>query len=256
MENKDIEDLLLKVKLTPNSKLKENILQDVYKIKITENKFQLRNTAFKKIAFAFCICVVLLLIMISVVNINQYNQTYTQIYFDINPSIELNINKYNYVASIRYLSDDAEEVFSDTQIINMKIEKAIYNILYTLENKDYFNENNELFISGYSKNKDISSELDKIYEKTEIFMENRDHPININKDKLTKDDIMGGKEHGMSPMKNKIIDEILGLGGPGTKEDWKDKPMGELKDKLDELKDKHDMPPKDYPNPPYRKEYE
>ena len=57
-------------------------------------------------------------------------------------------------------------------------------------------------------------------------------------------------------MKNKIIDEILGLGGPGTKEDWKDKPMGELKDKLDELKDKHDMPPKDYPNPPYRKEYE
>ena len=48
-------------------------------------------------------------------------------------------------------------------------------------------------------------------------------------------------------MKNKIIDEILGLGGPGTKEDWKDKPMGELKDKLDELKDKHDMPPKDYP---------
>ena len=74
MENKDIEDLLLKVKLTPSSKLKENILQDVYKIKITENKFQLRNTAFKKIAFAFCICVVLLLIMISVVNINQYNQ--------------------------------------------------------------------------------------------------------------------------------------------------------------------------------------
>ena len=57
MENKDIEDLLLKVKLTPSSKLKENILQDVYKIKITENKFQLRNTAFKKIAFAFCICV-------------------------------------------------------------------------------------------------------------------------------------------------------------------------------------------------------
>ena len=52
MENKDIEDLLLKVKLTPSSKLKENILQDVYKIKITENKFQLRNTAFKKIAFA------------------------------------------------------------------------------------------------------------------------------------------------------------------------------------------------------------
>ena len=35
MENKDIEDLLLKVKLTPSSKLKEIILQDFYKIKIT-----------------------------------------------------------------------------------------------------------------------------------------------------------------------------------------------------------------------------
>lgn len=56
MENKDIEDLLLKVKLTPSSKLKENILQDVYKIKITENKFQLRNTAFKKLLLLLYMC--------------------------------------------------------------------------------------------------------------------------------------------------------------------------------------------------------
>lgn len=46
MENKDIEDLLLKVKLTPSSKLKENILQDVYK-----NKNYRKQVSIKKYCF-------------------------------------------------------------------------------------------------------------------------------------------------------------------------------------------------------------
>lgn len=226
MDNKDIEKILNKVEIKPREELKNRIM---YKI---NNFTELKKTFyFKKFAIVLTICVIMISLL-SVSGVSLYNEPYSQINIDINPSIEIYTNRFDVVNKIKYLNNDAKDLYRNLELRGLKLDDAIEDVLLTLDENDYLKEDNELFISGYSKN---NSKVDSAYKHIEKYFKDNQKNINVNKIQLTKEDVMDAKREGLSPAKYKLINQIIELDNTLEIDELRTYTMKELKDLYSDL---------------------
>ena len=65
---------------------------------------------------------------------------YSTITLDINPSIEINLDKDEKIINVKALNDDAKEIVSD-ELDGMDLEEAIHNIVDKVIEKGYVSNN-------------------------------------------------------------------------------------------------------------------
>lgn len=236
MKNRDIEETLFESDvIAPSSDLKEKIIRECspYVPETREKKhyFPLKRV----IAFA-SMFVVLFASIFSTVGL--YNEKYESIYIDVNPSLELVVNRFNVINEINYIGDDAKEAFSNIKLKGKKLEKGLDIVMDTLDKKGYFEEA-EMYISMSSeRGKKARKILDDLIDKAEKFKKDKNYSVNINKESFSKEEKKTAKENNMSPTKYKIIKKIIEGNDEFTMEnlkDLKDKSMKDLKDFLDKL---------------------
>lgn len=235
MKNKDIEKLLRQTKLAPSEKLKGSVLADSAAIPSTSQapKKRARILRFVPAVAALAACLLLVL------GIGLYNESYTQIYIDINPSLELTLNRFNIVNGVRYINEDAESAFSTVNVKGKTAESALSSIMTSLNEQAYFDGDNELYISCYSEKTAASEKLEALSKVVESFKEKNAVGNAVNVLELTKEEVEKGKENSLSPAKNKLLDEILSMDDKADKDEWKHAPMDEIKQRLEELKGGH-----------------
>lgn len=241
MDNRDIERKLNNVEIKPSLLLKEKVLSSTSKIVRTES-VKAKKWSIKRLAVAVSLCLILLVGGVFGAGFGLYNENYINVYVDINPSVQLTVNRFNVVNKITYLNDDAKTVFSQSQVVGEKIENALNTIMAGLEESSYFETNSQLYVSGYSDKVSVENILAQYSNFCEDYMVNKELGVNVNCEKLTKEDVVKGIENKMSPVKNKFIDQLITMGEEFEesldKNDLKDWTMENIKEKFKEFNDK------------------
>lgn len=139
-----------------NYKLGQEINLDLYKesnfVDIFINAFTIR-----KLSIAFSI-------FFAVLGLTYYGYTYPYSYVsvDINPSMEISLNIFERVISIRPLNGDGEKVLNKlTGYWNSSISEAVDSIVYKAEEENYIDDNkgNEVFITVTSSREKSSEDI-------------------------------------------------------------------------------------------------
>ena len=152
-----------------------------------------------------------------------FKEKYTIITLDINPSLELKVDKKEKVVEITALNDDAKVLVS-----NKYKNKKMYEVLMDITEKIIKKIDSEgkeyvilLHIDG-----NISE--DKVKGKIVSLFEERHMPINVIIPKVTKEDIKKAKELGITPAKAAYLSEVVKSNKDLKIEGIKDKPISEL----------------------------
>lgn len=190
---------------------------------------QVRGIRLRKL-LPIAICCLVLLSMIGAMFGFKY-ENYQTVYIDVNPSISISINRFDYVNGFDCINDDAQELIESTSLKGLKIEEALEKVIELFDEKNYFDEQADLYISVSSKS-DKSAEklLAKLCKKAEQVKGNKKYSVNT--EKLTKEEKEDAKELGISAGKLRVIKQVIEKYPNLTIEDLKDKTMSELKNML------------------------
>ncbi len=181
----------------------------------------------KRIISIISIIFVLIIGVVGFIIINNDEKVVSTITLDINPSIEIKLNKKEKVVSIIPLNDDAKEIVNDS-LKGKTIEETIDSITDNLIEKGYAKEGELLEVILYT-NGDISNEQ-IIIELTSTFKEKRIDSGVIVVDKITSDDEELSKKYNVSPAKVSYIKSIAEENENISLEDLTDKSVNELKE--------------------------
>ena len=152
------------------------------------------------------------------------NKAVSTITLDINPSIEISLDKEEQVIKIKALNNDAKSIVGK-EYNNKTIDETFELLVKKLIDNDYINDNNVeiiLYVDGIIKTEDVTKKIEFIFGKEEIHTE-----LTIIEE-ITKEDKLLSKKYNISPAKaayiNSIKDDIENL----DVESLIDKPIHEL----------------------------
>lgn len=246
MTDKEFKELFTKSEeLTPRAELKCEILKKA----TAETSAQANNTekraskhlSFRKAFAPIAACFVLAVISV-IVFFGLKGENYQTVYIDVNPSVELQINRFGKVSNVIYVNEDAEIALSEVKLKGKSAEAALEKIIGAYDESGYFNEDAELYISAIDKNQKTEKLLEKLSEHAEKIKGSKKYTVNVSK--LSKEDKVTAKEYGISPGKYKVISAVMEEHPEYTIDELKDKSMAYLKDLLSQSDDKHDNPNK------------
>lgn len=174
---------------------------------------------------------IILILVISVIGfIFWNNRIVSVITLDINPSIEINLNKSEKVVSVKALNNDAKEIIPK-DMKSKSLNDVLITIVKNITDKNYVDENNIIDIILYSKgsvsNKGIEDNLHKLFEEKSI------HSNIIVVEKLTKEDKTLAKKYNVSPAKISYIKEITNKNKSISIDNLVERSVNELQDTKD-----------------------
>lgn len=106
---------------------------------------------------------VMVLCIGGVFGFNQYNKLYkvdSVIDFDVNPSIELNINKNEKVISVNALNDDGKKILDGMDLEKVELDVAVNAIIGSMLKNGYISElENSILVSVKNKDTDKANKL-------------------------------------------------------------------------------------------------
>ncbi len=158
---------------------------------------------------------------------------------DINPSIELALNKFNKVVSYEAYNTDGETLLASNDETHITVDNAINNIIDDAINKNYISSSKDstITLSTISDDtilrKDLEIHLKDTIEKS---LEDKSIHISINSsnNNLTKRD--EAKSIGFTVGKLLLVQELKSLDSSIIIEDFKDVSISEIKNRILEFK--------------------
>lgn len=241
MRDKEIKDAIRNGKdFTPTEGLREDILkkaEDNYGITFvrTEEK-ETKDSGSKKRsrtivarAVSLAAAVLILMVMLPVVFSNRADAMET-IYFDINPSLAITVNRKGTVVSTSAFNEDTVKCFENIDLVGLSVESATEKIISVLDENGYF-DSDELTITVCCSNEKRKQEiLDSIQCTAEKYEKAHGTEISRGFSEITKEEKEQAKDSGLSPVKYKLIKEILSFDDTFSEEELADKKMKELRD--------------------------
>ena len=145
------------------------------------------------------------ILILGIVSIILYNnRTVTTITMDINPSIEINLNKKDKVKSIKALNDDGNNIIT-SNIKGKTLDDALDIIVSNVTEKGYIEGNQVtilLYSTGKINNNDIKAKVGNSFGEQYIATDI------IVVDKISKEDKELAKKYNISPAKAAYINSI------------------------------------------------
>lgn len=177
----------------------------------------------KKIIIPIMICLFLVIGIIGFIIWN--NKIISTITLDINPSIEINLNRNEKVKSIIALNDDANKVISDN-IKGKSLEDTFKILITNLIEEGYIEEENNinviLYVDGKITNKEVAEQIEFEFGKKNV------HSEIIVIDKITSEDENLAKQYNISPAKVTYIRTLTDESENLSVEDLANKPVSEI----------------------------
>lgn len=177
----------------------------------------------KKIIIPICIVVVLLVVGITIFLITK-NKSATIITIEINPSIEIHLDKEDNIIKLVALNDDAKDLI-DNNLKGKHVNEYFEYLTQELINKDYIKDELILLMNVDGK-EDVDTLQNGLFE--ELNKKEVDAQIIII-DNITKEDKKLAKEYNISPTKAAYINSIVKDNENVKVEDLIERPIKELK---------------------------
>lgn len=193
----------------------------------TTNGYRKRRIPSSKWRIAAATCCILLLSIGA--GYSVYLTPAFAISIDINPSIELGINRFNKVVSVNTYNEDGYAVMSDIDVNHMDYKDALNQILADKDMKEYIVQNQLITITVFGRNEDKNDEmLDNVSTCTS-------HYTNVHCSSGNSKEVTAAHEAGMSFGKYKAFLELQALDPDITTEDIQGLTMRQIWDMIDEL---------------------
>jgi len=226
---KDFENMFKSVKpVMPSDGFKEKVLSSARRVPIIENKPINRfGVIMRRYAAAFA--VLCLTLVAAVTLLGFYGENYYEVYIDVNPSIEVSVNRFGVINKVNYINADAKNVFKDVELKGKKPEEAITDITYALDKGGYLKNDSELFISGYSgADADVNKIVEALYYMVFDISEEKGYGATVLTGKFTEEQRKEALSKNISPLKYSLITSLLALDDDYTMENLAYLSMGEL----------------------------
>lgn len=186
----------------------------------------------KKVNLICLIVIVALIVLLSggylLLNIVNNNKITTILTMDINPSIEISLNKKGRVVKMVSLNDDGKKLLNDTEYKGLSLKESLSSLKEELIEKKYINEDDENIILINIKGENIENEIKEIYEK--------DSNIKIQFQEINEKSKENANKYNISESKSSFIEEII-TSNPDlnlTFEELKDKSINSIDEYIKE----------------------
>lgn len=237
MTDKELELMYKSSKeLEPRKELKKKILalaidtQSPSKTTVAEPKTSVYKRL--KLWVPIAACLVLAIIIGAAWGLNSEN--YQTVYIDVNPSVAIQLNRFDNVSGVEALNKDAQGLLADMDLVGLTAEEALCKVIEAFDKKGYLDSEAELYIST-EKNKDTSGELlERLKKRAEETKGNKGYTVNTCR--VTEEERESAKDAGISAGKYQVISQIIELDSTYTVEELKDMSMSELKKLQKELR--------------------
>ena len=155
---------------------------------------------------------------------------YGSVYIDINPSVELVINRKEQVTRVVYHNRDAKKLFSDLNLKGENVADAMNTIFAELEENDYLTDTSEIYISALAKREQYTEKLlEYSTGRAENYLNSIGCRATLNSTRITAEDIISSRNTGVSPVKFKLIKDITNIDSGYTLDFLQDLDMKALK---------------------------
>lgn len=179
---------------------------------ITKQRVEQTPKRRTKIIMGFASCFILLICFLGGWFV-QYRVPDSVIYLDVNPSIELVVNKQNHILSVKALNEDAKEIIGGKDYTNDDLTSTVNDILSSMINHGYLSPDKNIIMVSV-ENEDIKKAdnlaivLDKLIRDG---VSSQEISPRILRQTFTKDEAASAlaEKYNVSVGKIKLINEIL-----------------------------------------------
>lgn len=163
------------------------------------------------------------------------NQDYETIYLEINPSMEIVVNRLNRVKEVNFLNEDAEQLFEGYNLKWKNVDSVAEEFVDLSYEKGYLNEENDniyVYVNDLRNQKNADKTAQRLKQKIKEKAIQKNHSPKIEAEKVTGEQSRNAKEERISVAKMVLIEKILKVGNSYSFEELKTKDMKELRDIL------------------------
>ena len=227
--NKNLKEKIISSFNAETPDLKEKILNSCQNQEqiplIIENKSKRRFNFGKLVAIACCFFMFCTGILLGKFIPNPQNEITpsTRLYLDVNPSIELVLDKNNTVISCNALNDDAEIILTDITLDGVNLKTAISALVGSMYIKGYLSlTDNSMLISVDSTDKIntntflsfVTNQVNAVFSDTEMECSIIAQGVPVDESLKNR-----AKENGISVGKMHLLDKIVGYMDEVTSDD-------------------------------------
>lgn len=159
---------------------------------------------------------------------------------DVNPGIEITLNRQDKVKTMRATNDEGLEILQELDVTGEKIDSALTAIVDSLVAGGYLNENaNSVLVSVSSAENDDASQLQSLLtEKITSLLSTKGVEASVLTQVVTQNDELSAlaEEYKMSEGKARLIDELVKKDGRHTFEELSSLTVNELSLLLNDTK--------------------
>ncbi len=197
-----------------------------------------------KKAFVLAACAAALVLAFSF-GAYAYFDPYSYVSLDVNPSIELTLNRFDRVLTVKAVNDDGLEIVKDIKLRNKKIDKAIEIAVDKLTEAGFFDgEDSGVVISASAGNEKRAEILvDKLQKKIENRLEEREREAVVEAVSVAKERVKEARELGVTPGKLRLVEKLRESAPDPDSivvEEWVDKPVREIISAMRENKEQRE----------------
>ncbi len=145
---------------------------------------------------------------------NNSNAVDSVVSIDVNPSVELKLNKKEKVVSLSAVNDDGMQILKDADVVGMTAESAVETLLSEMTDKGYIDaDKNSVLISVQNKDKESADKLsEKLLDSAYRSMGEKNGKGAVIAQTLTENEDSArriAEEYGLSHGKAKLITKIM-----------------------------------------------
>jgi hypothetical protein len=216
-------------------KAEEELKQNTYAFLQTKIK-QKRRFPVRRVALA----TVMLFAMTSLFSYNVYYSKAFYLDIDVNPSIELTLNRFDRIIATAAYNEDGEQILSNISIKNKTYKNALKILISEMEEQGYIEDSNLFSATLQADNESIEKELlDEIKSFINTTLEAKSSSIKQDIFEVDEETKTVAHEHHVSPAKYLAIEELQTLMPETTFEHNLEHSISEINDLIDECKQGH-----------------
>lgn len=172
----------------------------------------------------------LLLLVLGAVGWGLYQTPVAAISVDINPSLELTVNRFDRVIGVKGFNEDGEAVAAQVDLINMRYDEAVETLLESEALSPYLSEDAFVSVAVACDEQEKGEAM-----RRQVQAGTAECPAEVSCTAGNSEDVEQAHEAGLSFGKYRAFEELQALDPSVTVEDVQDMTMREIRDRIAEL---------------------
>lgn len=183
---------------------------------------------------------VFILALVSIGGYGYYKEPVAYVDIDINPSIELGVNRWNKIVTAKGYNEEGINILEAKDILNQEVSQGVKIIINTAKEQGYLSkpEGAAVLVASVGSDEGKRELLTKVCEKVvKKYSEENKIEVELAVDDVTPEKREEAEQEGITTGKLQLIQKLQGLDEQITVEEYKEKSVKEILNKMKTIKE-------------------